>query len=172
MEHILEKEKMDAFKALADTNMDISKAKNLLLELKGLESSFVEERGKKVALKVTEILEESRHLLSESVENYRKIHDFQEVTSSFSSLLVDAHEKFTNLLDEFNERDKEWEESVKKQLEEIGMIRGQIKSDQIRLENDRQSIERREKRNKEELILIESRQEQIKSALKVLKEKK
>lgn len=172
METILDKEKMGAMKALADTNMEISKSKALLIELQENETSYLEEREKKAMDIVGKILEESRAVIEEAKENYHGVHQFNQTVSSFSNTLNQAHEMFQNLVQEFDVKNQEWEKDIKSQLDEIGDLRKQIKEDKIRIENDQNAVERTKKLNKDEMSVIESRQAQIRVALEVLETKK
>lgn len=167
----LDHEKMNLVKVLADTNMKISEAKAALFKLQENETEYLELREKKAVARIQKMLEDSRELLTETEQNYNEVHRFHETVSKFAEYLVSSHVKFSELLEDFKKRSEVWDAYVDKQNSDLSEIRKNIKSDQVRIINDREGIDRAMKKIESEKSVIESRQAQIKIALEVLNKK-
>lgn len=163
---------MDSIKALADTNLKISEAKNLLFKIQEEESNYLIERENKAIIKIQETLDSSRDLIKETKENYQEVHDLAHSASQFAGELIAFYEKLQDIKENFDKKSEIWEESVKKQNEEMSEIRKSIDIDKLIIENDKKSIEDAKIHIKSEYKRIESRNSQIKSALEVLNSKK
>lgn len=137
----LEKEKMDAMKALADTNMKVSEAKVTLANIKKLESSYLQEREQKVIAMIDSILAQSKDIIDEARGNYKQVVDLFNTVSSFSKFLTEIHDGLLKTMESFSAHTKEWEKSVKLREDEIGDIKKQIRCDQVRIENEKKGIE-------------------------------
>ncbi len=163
---------MDSIKALADTNLKISEAKNLLFKLKEEESDYLIERENKAIIKIQETLDSSRDLIKETKGNYQEVQDLVHSASQFAGELIAFYKKLQDIKENFDKKSEIWEENVKKQNEEMSEIRKSIDVDKLIIENDKKSIEDAKIHIKSEYKRIESRNSQIKSALEVLNSKK
>lgn len=138
-DEILSQEKMKIVKELADTNIKISEAKNILFKLQENETEYLEGREKKALHKIQEVLTNSAELLDQTQKNYESVHEFCKTISDYSDFLQDTHGKLQSLIELFNKRNELWEENIRKQDEESARQKNIIKQ-------DTKSIEEREKR--------------------------
>jgi len=141
-EHELSKENMDSVRALAETNMKIGEAKSTLLKLQEQETSYLEEREKKVLARIEKILDDSKDVLAEAQANYSKVRELFGTVSSVSSFLTKAYEAFVGMLTDFREKNDLWDNKVSSIEESFAKIRQEINSDKIRIKNDQEALER------------------------------
>lgn len=144
MEHILTKEKMDAMKALADTNIKISEARDSLAKIKALESSYLSDREKKAIEVVEKVIQDSENLLKEAKGNYVEVMSLYNTVSEFSSFLADSYKQFNEMLVEFEKKNMLWTSSLKAKEDELSQITETVRLDKIRIKNDRESLNRKE----------------------------
>jgi len=172
MEHILTKEKMDAVKALADTNIKISEARDTLAKIKALESSYLSDREKKAIEMIEKIIKDSENLLKEAKNNYEEIISLYNTVSGFSSFLTDSYGKFKEMLVEFEKKNILWTASLNAREEELSQISATIRLDKVRIKNDRESLNRKEEDLKLERRKINDDRAVIDRAITRLKEGK
>jgi len=144
-EKILSKEQMDAVQFLAETNMKIGEAKATLIKLEQSETSYFEEREKKVMGRIQKVLDDSKDLLIEAQSNYSQIRELRNTVSSVAGFLSKAYEAFVGLLKDFRERNDLWDNKVSEIEEGFAKIRQEINSDKVRIINDQESLKRWEK---------------------------
>lgn len=161
MEHILEKENMDAIKALSDVNIKVSEAKNLLFKLQEEETEYLVQREEKALSKINKVLVESKDLLDKTHQNYESIHEFCRSVSGYAEFLTETYNKFQKLLEIFKERNEIWDKNAKHQDVEFANLRKLI-------ENDTKAVEEREKRVAEETKSLQVQREQIESRQQAL----
>lgn len=166
----IDKEKMDSLQVLAQTNVDIGKAKSELSEVKKLEEAYLEEREKKAVAVVQKVLDESKDLLAEALKNYQIIKELGNTASSFAGFLVEIHESLKVLIRDFDEKSATWEADVKKQSEEFESLRNQIKVERVLLENDKDALKAREQEAQKEDKRLKDERGTLDRAIKRLKE--
>lgn len=164
-------EQMNSLKALADTNLQVSKAQEVLFALQKTETEYLVSREKKALERISNIIIGSADALREANQNYYETTQFYNTTASFAQQLTNQYELFKSVVDDFDEKNKQWELHIASEENRLSEMIQQIKSDKIRIENDKKAVERANKNIEKEKQIIESRQAQIKSALEVLKEK-
>lgn len=152
----LEKSKMDSMKELADTNIKISEAKNLLFKLQEDETQYLVVREKKALEKIQKALDDSKELLDKTHKNYEKIHEFCQSVSSYADFLSETHKKFQEMLEVFKSRNQIWDGNAKQHYEELARQRKIV-------EQDTQAIEQREKQIKEAQEGLEKDRKRIES---------
>lgn len=149
------KEHMDALKALADVNLKVSEARNLLTKLQEGETEYLVSREKKAVDRIQSVLAESTQLLEETTKNYEVIHDLAKSVTQTAKFLSDAHRDFGLLIEEKDKHYEAWEGDIKVQEEGIVSLRNglkvdlstvesarkQVESDKISLERERKKIE-------------------------------
>lgn len=165
MPEILEKQKMDVLKVLADTNIKISEAKNTLFKIQEDETEYLKKREEKALVKVQKVLDESKEILDKAHSNYEDTHKFCQTISNYSDFLGEAHGKFTDMLDLFNEKNELWDKNAKLQYEEIARQRKIVEQDTKDIETREKAIKEALKIIENEKILIASRQASLKIAL-------
>ncbi len=164
-------EQMNSLKALADTNLQVSKAQEALFALQESETEYLVEREKKALERISAVITGSAEALREANQNYYETTQFYNTTASFAQQLTNQYELFKSVVSDFDLKNAQWESHIATEEKKLSDIRQQIKTDQVRIENDKKAIERANKSIEKEKQVIESRQAQIKHALEVLKEK-
>ena len=152
MENIISKENMDSVKALAETNVKISEAKNALFKLKEDETSYLLIREKKVLKSIQKLHDDSAEIIKETKNNWKEVHELLNEASTLATFIIEAQGNFHKLLENFEEKDKLWQESVKKQEKETEEIKKLIKKDTVQIANDKKTLAR-----ERELIAIDKR---------------
>lgn len=165
----IEKQKMDALRALSETNLEVSKVKKVLEDLKSDESVYIKEREEKVLAKIQTLLDESKEITKETVGNYTAIQDLMKETRILSQFVVEAHGELTELIKTFEETTKDWDAEVKNMQNELAEVRKQLKVEAIQIKNDQDSIEKRKKEVKNEERKVKDQRETLERALNRLK---
>lgn len=170
MEKILEKENMESAKALAQANVKISEAKNILFKLQEEETEYLEQREVKALGKIQKALDDSKDLVKQIKENNKEVHEFCSIISEYAMSLSEAHDKFQNMIELFHTKNELWDKNIKKQQSDLAGIRKIVEKDKEDIENQKQDIKKREKRLSEQLELIESRQKTLAASYKAEKD--
>lgn len=168
-EHTFDKEKMDSIRALAETNMQVSSAKAELIKLQSIETTYLEEREKKAVERVTKVLNESKELVEETKNNYAEIQTLLNTASSLAGFITEVSGKLENLVKIFNENSETWDRQSKETEEQISIVRRDIKTDQIRIQNDRKGLEIREKTVRDLERLVKDRYDLLERTIKRIK---
>lgn len=171
MENELLKEKMEVVKAIAQANIELSRAKETFSKLKEEEKEYLKDREKLVLERIDAAVAGSKHLLDEIHENHEKVKDFYKSVMLCSDFLDEAYEKFSELVVNFNEKSERAEKVITEKEENLSLLKKDIDIQRSRIESDMEIIKKKEKFIKDEKALIESRQKQIKAALQVLNHK-
>ncbi len=172
METILDKEKMESVRALAETNIKISEARNTLSSLKSIENSYLADREAKALKIIAKVIDDSSSILKEAYANHEEIKSLSKTVSEFSSFLAEAHDKFRLLVTEFDQKNAVWNEVMRQKEEETTRIKQEIASDRVRIKNDQDSIRRREEILRQEKRKIDDERGTIERAIKRLREGK
>lgn len=141
MEKIIEKDKMDALKALSNVNLKISEAKNVLEGIKKEEAQYIESREKEVTKKIENVLEESRLLITETKSNYQEAKELYINASSLAQFLVEVYGSFTKAKEEFDRRNELWDANFKQQGTELVQLRKEVEIDQKGIESEKKGLE-------------------------------
>lgn len=164
------KEHMEALKALSDTNMKIGEARATLIKLEEQETSYLEEREKKVLARIQKVLDDSKELLAEAQANYTQIRELRNTVSSVTDFLSKAYEAFMGMLKDFREKNDLWDNKVSEIEEGFAKIRQEINNDKVRIKNDREALERWEKSLDLQRKKIDSDRGELDRAINRLKE--
>ena len=132
---------MDSVKALAETNMQISEAKNILFRLQSEETDYLVSREKKVMDRIDELYQTSKTTLDEIQNNYVGAYEILQMASENTKYLKESYSKFQVLISDFSKRNEAWEEEVSKQEERFTNIKKGLNVDTVKIANDRKSIE-------------------------------
>lgn len=170
METIVEKQKMESLKALADTNMSISEAKGILFKLQETETEYLVEREKKAVARIQKSLEESDSLIKETYANYEEIKNLSNTVSLFSNFLSESYTKFQEMVSFFSEQSNLWEKDMQRQERQISEIKEKMKAERIIIQNDKESIERRQKQLKDDQRRIEDQRQTLARSIERLKQ--
>jgi len=168
----IEKQKMDSLKSLAETNIEVSKAKELLFNFRKEESVYLEEREAKTLALVQKIMDESQEVLKGAFKNYEEIQSLSRESSQFATFLTELYADFTELRTLFEEKTAEWEKSVKETEKQLEEVKKQIKIDQVQIKNDRESIAREKVLLKQEKRKMADERETLVRAINRLKNNK
>lgn len=171
MEHELEKSQMDSMKILAQTNVQISEAKNVLFKLQETETEYLVEREKKAMDMIQGFLESSAGLVQQIKNNHGEVQEFHRTVSEISSFISKVQVNILSLFEEFTKRSDVWDAEYARQLASLAEIKKELGVQSMQNKNDAAANKISLKLISEANAKIESRQSQIKSALEVLKQK-
>lgn len=118
---------MDALRALADTNLKVSEARNTLSKLQQEETEYLISREKKAVGRIIKILADSHSLVEETNKNYELISDFCQSVTESSKFLSQALEAFQALSKEKEAFYETWERDIKNQEDTIVSLRNGLK---------------------------------------------
>jgi len=170
METELEPQKMQMLKEMADTNVRISDAKNLLFKLQEDETVYLEAREKKAMVKINKVFEDSKDLLDKTYKNYEEIHQFCQKVNEYADFLSETHTKFQKILEVFEKKNELWEKNVKNTNEEIAKQRKIIEQDSKAIKIREERIDEENEKIKKEREHLESQQVALSVAFKVEKD--
>lgn len=139
----IEKQKMDSLRALSETNLEVSKIKAVLETLKREESAYIKEREEKVLAQIREMLDESKAITKETLENYAIVTDLSNNAKVLAGFVVEAHAELTKLIEVFEETTKNWENEVAGMHKQIAEARKELKVEAQLLKNEQLTIEKR-----------------------------
>lgn len=168
---ILKKNEFDTIKALADMSLQISDARQTLIELQNTETAYLEEREKKTIKQIQNIFDKSEDLLKKINKNNEEVKTLYSVVSGYKSFLEEGQDKFAKLLEEFNERSTLWTKFVEEKYKEFGEIEQEAKQTKKQIEEDKEDIKNKQEEIRKDKIKIEDQREIIKRAIERLKNK-
>lgn len=167
----LDQQTMTALETLAQTNVKIGEARGILADLKLTETSYFEEREKATIEKIQAVLDDSEGIVAKIHDNYYEITQFYADITSFVGFLSQIQESVQTTIESFNKKVDVWEGQTKREEERLGVLRQNVETQQKQLDIDKKSRTEALKKIKDEKQLINSRQQQIAEALKVLEQK-
>lgn len=165
----IEKQKMDSLRALSETNMEVSKIKATLETLKREESAYIKEREEKVLAQIREMLDESKAITKETLENYATVTDLSNNAKVLAGFVVEAHKELTKLIEVFEETTQNWENEVAGMHKEIAEARKEMKVEAQLLKNEQLSIEKRKIEVANQERKVKDQRETLERAFKRLK---
>ena len=166
----VEKQHMDALKALSDTNLKVSEAKVLLLSLQKEETTYLQAREERVMEKIEALLADSADILKKAEQNYVEVHDITRSATEFSDLLASAYADFKHVRELFEQKEHSWNNSVKSREDTIKELRQVLSVDRQLLVNDQESLERARKALEIDRQKLKDGEEELKRSIKRLKE--
>lgn len=169
-EHIVSKEHMESLKALADLNMKVSEARELLSSLQETETEYLVARESTAIERIRKTVSESGDLLAEVRNNYREVENFYKTVSSFSEQMKETHTAFSSLLGDFKMSQVEWDRHIETQEEEISTLRRDIGVEKVRITNEKKNIESARKKLEDECKKIADQRGTLERAIKRLKD--
>lgn len=132
-ETIVTNEQMNALKALSDTNMKVSESKATLIKIEETKQQYFKIRETETNERIAKIIAESAEVLKQARENYYETTQFYYTITSFADSLNVSYETFVHLINDFNERDQEWQKSFAEQENYLKQLK-------IEIDNDKQNI--------------------------------
>jgi len=142
-EHTVDKEKMDALKALADTNMKVSEAQNALFKIQQEETTYVVAREARAVKAVQRVLEESRDLVAETKQNYQDVEDLAVTTGSFADKVMQMADDLERVAENFDNYSIQWEREADERLAEMKEIRKGLDTRAHLLDNEKKALDAR-----------------------------
>jgi DNA repair ATPase RecN len=167
MEHTIDKQKMEAIKALSDTNMKISEAKNALSKLQETEKEYIKEREARVLKQIQQNLKDSEDIIAKTNSNYVKVQDLYKIVCGFVDYINETLTVLEETVSSFDKVSSKFESEVKEQEIEIESIKKTLKLDTVQIQNDKKSLIAKEKRLDDIKKHLESRQSALEKAYKV-----
>lgn len=160
---------MESVQALSNTNLTISEAKNTLFKLQETETEYLVSREEKAMDRIKNLLENSKELLDETTANHAKVKEYTDTVDSFAQFLKESHEKFSRMLEIFNERNELWDKNIKNQEQEIAKQRKLVELDTKKNEENEKRLKDYKKELEREKEYIESRQATLSASYEVEK---
>lgn len=161
---------MEALKALADTNLKISGAKESLFKLQETETEYLVTREKKAMDRIEKTIADSRAFVDQAKQNYESVRDFALEASSFAESLVNVQKIFHKSLEGFEERNVIWERDIGRQQDEIAEEKKSLTMQKTVIENDRKSFNQAKAQHAIDEKKLAGEWEELKRALIRLKE--
>lgn len=172
VEHIVTTEQMESLKALTDINLKISEAKNSLFKLQEAETEYLQDREVRAMDRINQVVADSGELVKEADKNHGQIKELLTEVSAFAHNLIDIQENFNGILEEFDQRNIEWERKIGKQQDDIAEIRKLQKVEEVQIENDKKSLEQARKRLNDDQRKLDSDRGTLQRAIERLKNNK
>lgn len=142
MEHTVDTKMMDSLKALAETNIKVSEARETLSKLQEEETDYLVKRERKALGRIQKVHDESAELVKQTTENYQEVHEICNSVSQLAGFLVEAYASFTCLRETFDEKAEAWELNAKDQEHALINLKTLAQADRVKIENEKKSVER------------------------------
>lgn len=172
MEHTVTHQQMEVLKALADTHIQVSEAKGLLIKLKETETEYLLGREKLAMERIQKVHDEAADLLKDTQTNYDEVKTLLKTVCAFCDTLAKGYDDFKALLEAFDERNEVWDKKCDEWEESTEESKRQLKVQQVKIENTRIAQDARELDLNRQEKVITSKREAIERQIKRLKEGK
>ncbi len=166
----LEQQKMESIRAIADANMKVSEAKNLLFKLQEDETEYLVLREKKAMDRIQKVVDESQEILKQADQNHGQIKELLIGASQLVQDLLKFQQGLQGLFTEFDERNVEWEQKIGKQQDDLAEIQKQQSIQKVQIENDNKSLEKGRLKLSQDQKKLDSDRGTVERAIKRLKE--
>lgn len=160
---------MAALQSLADTNVEIGKAKGALATLKKDEIDYLKERETRASSLVDKVLEASKEVIQKAWNNYARLKELMQMSRGFATFLVEASDKFHTLYETFKENVAEWEKKIKKQEADISEVKKALVEQEKDIEKEKKGIEKAKKQIEIDKLRIKDDTERLARAVERLK---
>lgn len=167
----LKKEEFETVKALSEMSLKISEARQTLTELKNTETEYITERENKAVAQIQTIFDKSDSLVKQINKNHKDVNQLYLIVSEYKEFIEDGYNKFTELLNDFNERSTEWDLMVKDKYKEFSRLENEVKQSKESIKRDFDLIEKQKEEIRKEKIKLEDKQQIIKRTVERLKNK-
>lgn len=152
MEHVLDKEKMEAIEAIAALNLKISETSNNLRELQEKEAEYLVLREEKAVARVTKALNDSSEMLQEINKNYESITILKNSVFDLCEYVATVKSSFDLLIARHDESVAQHENHITEQEQKISQAREEIRIQKEVIEQEIKSIERQKEDLKKQEI--------------------
>lgn len=139
---IIDKKAMETLQKLAQTNLEISNAKNALYLLKQDENAFIEEREKKTLERLEQLFRDSEDIINKTKGNYDEVSELLTTVTEFSKFVAESQGNLHNIFTLFEEREGVWQEKVAKHEAAIADVQRGIIVQQVFLSNEKKNIQK------------------------------
>lgn len=161
---------MIALKALADTNLKVSEARNSLNKLQEQETEYLVSREKKAMDRIQGAFDTSKDLLEQTNKNYELIEDFAKSVAGGATFLEEATTAFQALVEAKETHYTLWEKDIKNQEETIESLMKGLKIKEKDIESGKSSLEARNKKLQEDIRKFNDEKGTVERKIKRLKE--
>lgn len=141
VERVISEQQMTSVKALAETNIKISEAKNILYNLNKDESEYIKTREAKVIARISELYQQSKNTLDEINKNYEGVYTIFQMASEATTFLKENQNLFKDLLETFEEKNTQWKKDVSEQEERLVSLKKGLDQEKVNIINEKKSIE-------------------------------
>jgi len=154
----IEQKKMDALRVLSETNLEMSKAKALLLELQKNERAYFNDRENRVSVTIQKLMDDSSDVIRSATATYDEIMALSKEISAFVDILVDANTQFDTIISDFERKKEEWDTEVKEKDKQVEENNRKIESIQTIIKNDKVSISKELKKLEDRVRIVSARE--------------
>jgi len=134
------KEHMDALKALAQANIDISAARETLAKLKAEETDYLTSREKLALKRIDVVLEESKELVAQIDKNYAVVADYAKDIHEGGKFLGEVYAEFKELLAKKEEKDELVRKYLENEEKKVQNLRNALKLDLVAIESEKKQL--------------------------------
>lgn len=157
MQHILDEEKFDKVKELAEIYNNISIARETLSSLKENTDEYMKVREEEAEQRVIKVLKESRDALDEITNNHKELSTFGYELKAFANELRIISTDIASLFQDFNTRAREAEKDMEEHQKNVDAIRQDIKIQRVKLTEDRKLVDADRKWVEKEKFILKDR---------------
>lgn len=166
---LLEKEKFDTLKELADVQENISNGRAELLKLKETTKEYLVVREKEAEQRVIKVLRESKESLDETTKNHKELSKYNSDLKAYANELKKIASEIITLFKNFNESVDIADKNIKKKQGEVRELINMIKLERVSVQKDRKLLKGEMIEINSAWVLLRDRQETLKKGFLELK---
>ena len=140
IETTITQQQMESVKVLAETNMQISEAKNLLFAVKKEEQTYILKREREVSERIDALYLTSKQTLDDIKENYEGVKTLLILSQEATSHLKETYGELATYITESDENSKKWQEIIKVKEEDFINLKKGLDIERTLIENDKKAI--------------------------------
>ncbi len=157
----IQQEKNDSLKSLAEVTMKVSDAKAALSALKQEETEYLVEREKKTHALVASVMSDSQEILKKTQENYGEVKSIVSLAKETCDIVVQAYDDIHSLTTLFDKKTEEWQKSVLEKEKEFSVIKKNLDTESVVMENEKKNIEKTKKALQNDRKLLNDRKDML-----------
>lgn len=143
--HEINKEKMDALRALSDTNLKVSAARVLLETLQKDETVYLQGREKRAVERIESVLKDSGDVLAQVSENYATTANLSNEVSQVCDKITELISVFTESRDLFATKCDDFDAYIGSQEDALVKLKQDLKVQKTMLDIKEKTLERASK---------------------------
>lgn len=145
IEKEIEHDTAEAIRALSELNVQVGQVRDSLSQMKSDETSFLTKQEKKVALRITSLIDKNNALISKTLKSYANVKDVAKLAKSICNSVLDAQQQLSEVIERFEKKSKEYEEVLKARENDLQETEKNVKQEIEKIEESKREIERANK---------------------------